>query len=80
MKISLLLLYDMKYIIQYSCKEVQVRVNNYIFQVIQAKNQTICFGWSSFSYYEIYVNVFYIHYLTMIGHLLNNPVNIYSNI
>ena len=27
----------MKYIIQYSCKEVQIRVNNYIFQVIQDK-------------------------------------------
>ena len=73
----------MKYIIQYSCKEVLISVNNYIFQVIQVKIPDYQFGWSSFSCYEMYVNAFYIHNLTMIGHLLNkctNMLNIYSNI
>ena len=61
----------MKYIIQYSCKEVQIRVNNYIFQVIQVKIPDYQFGVEFGSCYEMYVNVFYIHNLTMTGHLLN---------
>ena len=70
-------------IIQYSCKEVQIRVNNYIFQVIQVKIPDYQFWVELFSCYEMYVNVFYIHYLTMIGHLLNkctHILNIYFNI
>ena len=48
----------MKYIIQYSCKEVHIRANNYIFKLFKLKYQTINVGWSLFSCYEMYVNVF----------------------
>ena len=40
--IIIIILYE--YIIQYSCKEVQIRVNNYIFQVIQVKIPDCQFG------------------------------------
>ena len=36
--------YYMIYIIQYSCKKVHIRVNNYIFQVIQVKIRDYQFG------------------------------------
>ena len=48
MKIQLLL-YDMKYIIQYSCKDI---ILLYIFQVIQVKIP-------DYQFYEMYVNTLF---------------------